>query len=146
MMRRRVRGSLILASCILLLQLGCAVPTTDSTLALVNVAGTWSYIGSRAGQSVASSGTLALTQDRTVSFAGTFDATEQDVTGELHRVVGVVSGRTMDATTIDFDVVVDATLTRHHTGELHGDSLTGAWVELSDQGVVASGSFRARRR
>lgn len=146
MMRPPVRRSLTLASCVLLSQLGCVTATTDSTLALVNVAGTWSYVGSRAGQSIASSGTLALTQDRTVSFAGTFDATEQDVTGELHRVVGVVSGRTMDATSVDFDVIVDATVTRHHTGEVHGDSLTGAWVELSDQGVVASGSFRARRR
>ena len=144
MMHRGATGVIALAA--LASQLACAGATTESALALVNVAGTWNYVGTYAGQSVATSGTLALMQDRTVRFNGTFDASEQDATGDIHRIVGVVSGRTIDATTIDFDVVVDPTLTRHHTGAVRGDSLTGTWVELSDRGVVASGSFRARRR
>lgn len=126
-------------------QSGCAAATTDFTLAQVNVDGTWSYVGSRAGQSVATTGTLALTQDKTVRFNGTLDASEQDAAGDIRRIVGIVSGRTIDAATVDFDVVVDPTLTRHHSGAVHGDSLAGAWVELSDRGIIASGSFRARR-
>ena len=145
MRTRSARGTMALAACLAASQLGCAATTTESALALVNVGGTWSYVGSRSGQSVATSGTLALTQDRTVRFNGTFDASEQDASGDIRRIVGAVSGHTIDETTIDFDVVVDPSLTRHHTAAVHGDSLAGTWVELSDRGVVASGSFHARR-
>lgn len=127
------------------LSLGCTAAPTESTLAQVNVAGTWTYAGSRGGQSAPTTGTLVLTQDRTVRFDGTLDATELDASGNVHRVVGVVSGRTIDKTTIDFDIVVDPTVTRHHAGAVRGDSLAGTWVELSDRGVVASGSFHAHR-
>lgn len=146
MTRRRAPRALALAVCVLASQLACAGATTEAGPALINVGGTWSYVGTRSGQTVATSGTLALTQDQTVRFNGTFDASELDATGEVHRVVGVISGRTIDTTAIDFDVVVDPTLTRHHNGAVRGDSLTGTWVELSDRGIVASGSFRARRR
>jgi hypothetical protein len=146
MTRLAARATCVFGACLVLSQIGCGVATTDSTLALVNVSGTWSYVGSRSGQSVASSGALVLSQDRTVQFSGTFDASEQDASGQIQRIVGVVSGRTIDETAVDFDVVIDPTLTRHHAGAVHGDSLTGTWVELSDRGVAASGSFRARRR
>jgi hypothetical protein len=146
MMRRRAPRGVALAACVLVSQFACAGTTTEAGPALITVAGTWNYVGMRSGQTVATTGTLALTQDQTVRFNGTFDASELDATGEVHRVVGVVSGRTIDSTAIDFDVVVDPTLTRHHSGAVRGDSLTGTWVELSDRGIVASGSFRARRR
>ena len=139
------RARIGLALCISASLSGCAPAATESTLALVHVAGTWTYVGSRSGQAAATTGTLALTQGQTVRFAGTLDASEQDADGGLHRVVGVVSGRTIDETTIDFDVIVDPAITRHHSGAVHGDSLTGTWVELSDRGIVGSGSFRARR-
>lgn len=140
--RRAVSGFVVCAGAA---QLACAIATTDSTPALVNVAGTWTYTGSRSGPGVATSGTLVLTQDRTVRFNGTLDASEQDIDGAVHRIVGVVSGRTIDVATVDFDVIVDPTLTRHHTGVVRGDSLAGTWVELTDRGVAGSGSFRARR-
>ena len=133
------------AICIGASQVGCAAATTDSATALVSVAGTWTYTGSRAGQTAPTTGTLALTQDRTVQFSGTLDASERDALGNVHRVIGVVSGRTIDAATVDFDIIVDPTVTRHHDGTVHGDSLTGSWVELGDRGVVGSGTFRARR-
>lgn len=140
----RARGVVALVICFAC-QVGCGGAPTDSTLASVNVAGTWSYAGSRSGQGTTTTGTLALTQDRTVRFNGTLDATELDPLGNVRRVIGVVSGRTVDDATIDFDIIVDPTVTRHHSGAVHGDSLTGTWVELSDQGIAASGSFRAHR-
>lgn len=145
MIEARTRAAFALAIGLGASQLGCAPSATEATLAQVNVGGTWSYVGSRSGQVSATSGTLVLTQALTVRFNGTLDASEQDAVGGLHRVVGVVSGRTIDATAVDFDIVVDPTLTRHHTGAVRGDSLTGTWVELSDRGVVGSGTFRARR-
>jgi len=46
---------------------------------------------------------------------------------------------------VDFDVVVDPTITRRHTGSARGDSLTGNWIEVSSTGIAASGTFRAHR-
>ena len=124
----------------------CASPTgTDATLALVSVRGSWSYASSDAGRATATTGTLALSQDSTVRFNGTLDANETDGRGQVRHIVGIVNGRTLDATLVDFDLAVDASVIRHHTGSVHGDSLTGNWVELSDAGVSAAGTFRARR-
>jgi hypothetical protein len=140
-MSRAARATLAL--CLAASGFGCAAVSTDATVAKVDVAGAWSYLAS-SSQNATTSGTLALAQDRTVQFSGTFDASEQDA-GGVHRIVGVVSGRTLDATAVDFDVLLDATRSRHHSGTVRGDSLAGSWVELTDRGVIASGSFRARR-
>jgi hypothetical protein len=126
-------------------QVSCIAATTDGSAALVNVRGTWSYAAAQAGQPVTTDGTLVLTQDSTVRFSGTLDASERDARGDVRRVIAVVSGRTVDATVVDFDMVLAPTSSRHHTGEVHGDSLSGSWVELTDRGVVASGTYHAHR-
>jgi hypothetical protein len=124
----------------------CTEPTgSDATLALVSVRGTWSYVSSQTGSSGATTGTLTLSQDSTVRFSGTLDGTETDDRGQTRRVLAVVSGRTLDATLVDFDLAVGASVIRHHTGSVRGDTLTGNWVELSDAGLSAAGTFRARR-
>jgi predicted RNase H-like nuclease len=124
----------------------CVSPTgSDTTLALVSVRGTWSYVSTQTGSADATTGTLTLSQDSTVRFSGTLDATESDERGQLRHVLAVVSGRTLDATLVDFDLAVDPTVVRRHTGSVRGDSLTGNWFELSDAGVSAAGTFRARR-
>jgi hypothetical protein len=132
-------------SAICLSQLSCIAASTDGSAAQVSVRGMWSYAAVQAGQPVTTEGTLVLTQDGTVRFSGTLDASERDTRGDVRRLIGVVSGRTVDASVVDFDLVLDPTSSRHHTGEVHGDSLSGTWVELNDRGVVASGTYRARR-
>lgn len=125
---------------------GCGAPTgADGTLALVSVRGNWSYVSSQTGRSGVTTGTLTLTQDSTVRFSGTLDGNETDDRGQTRRVLAVVSGRTLDATLVDFDLALDASAIRRHTGSVRGDSLTGNWVELSDAGLSAAGTFRARR-
>jgi hypothetical protein len=119
--------------------------STDVTIAQVSVRGTWSYVSSESGRATSSVGTLTLAQDSTVRFSGTLDANETDERGQIRRVLAVVSGRTIDATLVDFDVVVDPAVTRRHTGSARGDSLTGNWVEVSSTGIAASGTFRAHR-
>lgn len=123
----------------------CTEPTGADTLALVSVRGTWSYVSSQTGTSGATTGTLTLAQDSTVRFSGTLDGSETDDRGQARRVLAVVSGRTLDATLVDFDLAVDASVIRHHTGSVRGDTLTGNWVVLSDAGLSAAGTFRARR-
>jgi hypothetical protein len=122
----------------------CSAPT-DATLAQLSVRGAWSYVSNETGRATVSVGTLSLAQDSTVRFSGTLDANETDDRGLIHRLLAVVSGRTIDASLVDFDVVLDPSATRHHTGTARGDSLTGNWVELSSTGIAASGTFRAHR-
>lgn len=122
----------------------CSAPT-DTTLAQLSVRGTWSYVSNESGRATASVGTLSLAQDSTVRFSGTLDANETDDHGLIHRLLAVVSGRTIDASLVDFDVVLDPSVTRRHTGTARGDSLTGNWVEVSSTGIAASGTFRAHR-
>jgi hypothetical protein len=124
--------------------LACSAPT-DAPMAQMSVRGTWSYVGNESGRATSSVGTLVLSQDSTVRFSGTLDANETDDRGQIRRVLAVVSGRTLDATLVDFDVVLDPTVTRHHTGSAQGDSLTGNWIEVSSTGIAASGTFRAHR-
>jgi hypothetical protein len=142
MMRFRFRFAIALAATTSLV--ACGAPT-DAGIAQVSVRGTWSYVGNESGMPTATEGTLTLSQDSTARFGGTLDATETDDRGQIRRVLAVVSGRTIDATLVDFDVVLDATVTRRHTGSARGDSLTGNWIELSSTGIAASGTFRTHR-
>jgi hypothetical protein len=118
---------------------------TDATPAAVIVRGSWSYVSVQSGNAATANGTLKLSQDSTVRFSGTLDANEQDTNGQLRHLAAVISGRTIDQSLVEFDVVIDATTARHHSGAVQGDSLTGSWVQISDAGIAASGTFRARR-
>jgi len=141
MMRLRV-----VAACVpLILGAGCLTAPTDVAPATVIVRGTWSYTSAQTGGLTSANGTLMLAQDSTVRFTGTLDANEQDSHGQIHRIVAVISAHTIDESLIEFDLVVDPANTRRHTGAVRGDSLAGTWVQLSDAGVAASGTFRAVR-
>jgi len=133
------------AAAFALLSFTACSAATDATIAQLNLQGAWNYVGNESGHATSSVGTLTLSQDSTVRFSGTLDANETDDRGLIRRVLAVVSGRTIDATLVDFDVVVDPTITRRHTGSARGDSLSGNWIEVSSTGIAASGTFRAHR-
>ena len=123
----------------------CLSAPTETKPATVIVRGSWSYTSVQSGEATVANGTLTLSQDSTVRFTGTLDANEQDPHGQLHRIAGVVSGHTIDESLVEFDMVIDAATTRRHNGAVRGDSLTGSWVQISDAGITASGTFRAHR-
>jgi len=139
------RVGIVLAAFFAATTLVACSAVTDAPIAQVSLRGTWNYVSNESGRATSSVGTLVLSQDSTVRFSGTLDANETDDRGQIRRVLAVVSGRTIDATLFDFDVVLDPTVTRRHTGSARGDSLTGNWVELSTAGIAASGTFRAHR-
>ena len=143
-MTRSFHSVVIAVAAAMMSAVGCS-SATDATIAQLSVSGTWSYVSNESGRATASVGTLTLAQDSTVRFSGTLDANETDDHGLIRRVLAVVSGRTIDATLVDFDVVADPTITRRHTGSARGDSLTGNWIEVSNSGIAASGTFRAHR-
>jgi hypothetical protein len=143
MTRLRAVGRLAILS----LAASCLSAPTESAPATVIVRGSWSYVSVQSGGPTTASGTLTLSQDSTVRFTGTLDANEQDTQGLLRRIAGVVSGHTIDASLIEFDMVIDPQTNRRHTGAVRGDSLTGSWIQISDAagGIAASGTFRAHR-
>src|SRR6266567_3727084 len=113
--------------------------------AMVDVSGAWSYVAAAASSPTTIVGTLTITQSGQASFTGALDANQSDARGQVAHVVGIVSGRALDSTLIDFDIVLDAATRRHHSGRLAGDSVSGTWLEAGDAGILSSGTFRGKR-
>jgi hypothetical protein len=109
-----------------------------------NVGGAWNYFAATTSSPTTLSGTLTLSQSRNASFIGALEATEQ-TGGQVQRVIALVSGRTIDSTRFDFDLVLDAAARRHHVGSIKGDSIIGTWLETTSTGIAASGTFRGSR-
>ena len=140
-----ISGRVFGVAALFTLGVSCLRAPTEAAPAAVIVRGSWSYVSVQSGNVATANGTLQLSQDSTVRFSGTLDANEQDTHGQLHHLAAVISGRTIDQSLVEFDVVLDAATTRHHSGAVKGDSLTGSWVQISDAGIAGSGTFRARR-
>jgi hypothetical protein len=123
---------------------GACTPIAEPTGSAALVDGTWSYLATNAAAPLVVSGSLSFAVRSGGSFAGSLEATESGDPSGDHRVVGVVSGRMLDSTRVDFDLTVAGGAQRH-VGTIRGDSLVGTWIETSAAGVTASGAFRARR-
>jgi hypothetical protein len=125
--------------------LGCG-GATDLGPPGVPVVGTWSYVGQQVSPGSASlGGSLAFSDQTGARIGGTVDFMESDARGQQRRLAGPFAGRTVDSTTVDFEVVLGA-VSRRHVGRVKGDSLTGTWVESSASGLpTASGTFRSAR-
>ncbi|MCC7053134.1 MAG: hypothetical protein IT355_07680 [Gemmatimonadaceae bacterium] len=125
---------------------GCGGVTEPGT-AGVPVTGAWRYTARQSAPAVADlAGTLQFSTQRGAGIAGALDVVETDARGVQRRIAGPLAGRTVDSTTVDFDLSVSGA-TRRHVGMVRGDSLTGTWFEQSSDGgaPTASGSFRAAR-
>jgi hypothetical protein len=120
--------------------------STDPGRAGVPVLGSWSYSGQQVAPGAASlAGSIAFSTQTGAQIGGSLDFLETDARGQSRRIAGPFSGRTVDSTTLDFEVVLGA-LSRRHVGRVKGDSLTGTWVESSGDGIPsASGTFRSAR-
>lgn len=113
----------------------CATPS--------RVAGNWSYVATQTSPVSANiSGTIRFNGTACGQFTGALDVTEVDAYGATRRIVGDVSGRIVDSTTVQFDAYLGSSV-RQHIAALRGDSLKGDWLEVAASG--ASGSFVARR-
>lgn len=120
--------------------------TTDLGSPGVPVVGAWSYAAQQVAPGGATlSGSLSFSEQAGARIAGTVDVFETDARGQQRRLAGPFAGRTVDSTTLDFEIVLGA-VSRRHVGRVKADSLTGTWVESSGSGVpTASGTFRAAR-
>jgi hypothetical protein len=123
--------------------LACKNPTQVAVVG-AKVGGAWNYFAATTSSPTTLSGTLTISQSGTASFTGALEATEQ-AGGQVQRVIALVSGRTIDSTRFDFDLVLDAATRRHHVGTIRGDSITGTWLETTSTGIAGSGTFRGSR-
>jgi hypothetical protein len=142
LMRRTIRSGFIVA---LISISGCLQPT-DVAGSAVSLAGRWQYSAVQNDAAGATlRGTLVIAQQSGASFQGSLDVTStSNATGEVRSIAGTVSGAALTGGAIDFDAFLE-TAPRRHVAKLVGDTLSGTWLRLSDQGVSASGTFTARR-
>ncbi len=131
--------------------IGCAATTEPGRPGVpivgVPIVGAWRFTGRQlapAGGEI--TGTLSVASQSGAAIAGSLDVVETDGRGGQRRIAGPFVGRTIDSTTVDFDVSFSGA-TRRHVGQVVRDTIAGTWIEQSLLGgaPTASGSFVAVR-
>ena len=134
---RSTRATLVLAA---ILAFGGACDfATDPGGAVADIRGSWQYSGDQSAPALTLTGTLVIQTQAGEVVGGQLSWQEQDGMGGTISRGGAVSGRVIGESDVDFDVILGA-VTRRHVGRISGDSLNGAWVEVS---TGKSGDFTA---
>lgn len=121
---------------------GCAATTEQSGGSSVNVLGSWRYTAQQtSGPARTWSGMLSIDHQGTSTFSGGLDALVRDQFGGQTQSSGVVTGRVLKGSGVDFDVQ-EIDDTRRHVASVTGDTMRGSWTN-TDQTEV--GSFVAVR-
>lgn len=121
----------------------CSDVTSPADASARNVSGGWSYAAASSDGTTVLKGTLEITQQGS-TIAGVLDAQEQDSYG-TRPIRGIMGGRVVADSSVEFDVVLAAGRTRRHVGSFAGDSVRGAWIETSEARVLGTGTFRGKR-
>jgi len=123
----------------------CSSPVQPDTMRVRQVQGQWAYTAVGAPGTVVD-GALMITRQQGASVSGSLEARESLPTGEVRSASGLVAGQVVRDSILEFDVILGADRTRRHVGVLSGDSVVGNWLEATAVRVIASGTFRARRK
>jgi hypothetical protein len=127
-----------------LLLSACAV-VTEPCAASVDLSGSWRYSAVQQAPTHSTlSGTLLITEQNCVEFAGQLDLIEVNAQGGSRRVTGPVAGRVIDASSVRFDAFLEA-VPRQHLAILLGDSVSGTWLAVDGTGQTVSGTFGGHR-
>jgi len=125
------------------LWVSCKTPVDCATPTFPSLVGNWLYTATQnAPETATLAGTLVIDTQCGTTLTGSLDVTEIGAQGARRRT-GTMSGRTVDSTTVDFDVFL-TTSGRRHVGAVARDSIQGTWIEPLDLGS-ATGSFVAVR-
>jgi hypothetical protein len=125
---------------VVVLSIGCSLATEPSG-EVADVLGDWQYSGDQTAPALTLEGTLSIQNQAGENVSGQLSWQESDGGGVIRSVGGPVSGRVIETTDIDFDVLLSGT-ERRHVGRIIGDTIRGAWVEVSSG---RSGEFLAVR-
>lgn len=129
-----------LAAALLLALAGC-VSSTGSSGDVADVRGTWAYDGSQAAPALTLEGSLVISGQQADVVSGQLTWEERDAVGGTRLDGGPVSGRVIERSDVDFDVLLPGG-SRRHVARLTADTMRGTWVQLS---TGATGSFSAVR-
>jgi len=123
----------------------CSSPMQPDASLVRQMQGRWAYTAVGA-PSIVVDGALVITRQQGASVSGSLEARESLPTGELRSASGIVAGQVVRDSILEFDVILGADRSRRHVGVLSGDSVVGNWLEATGVRVIASGTFRARRK
>lgn len=141
-MKRAIRN---LAACVALAAAvgvaSCTTPT-DTSPTSVQLVGSWRYIAAQtSGTRVTYDGTLTITQQSGRTFSGGIDAQATGPQGNVTRVNGVVSGRVVSESSLDFDFQLPDEV-RRHVASVSADTIKGSWANAD---LTSLGAFTAVR-
>ncbi len=137
---RRVYGHLLSAALLSVGISACAMPTA-AEVDVVDLRGTWQLTAEQSAPAASLEGTLLIEQQEGDLILGSASWSERDGIGTTVWRAGAVSGRVIESTDVDFDIVVDG-VARRHVARLSSDTMSGSWIEFTSG---ARGSFRAVR-
>lgn len=110
-----------------------------------DVQGNWRYSAVvQAPLRATLTGTLSVTQQSCGVFSGSLNVVEVTSTGLTRQRSGPMNGKIIDASSLRFDVFLDAD-SRQHLASISGDSLSGTWVIVDPSGSSPSGTFSSSR-
>jgi hypothetical protein len=122
----------------------CASPTASCDAAGA-VTGHWSYAATQETPVHGTlTGSLVISSQTCTDFQGALDVIERLTTGESRRIAGPVSGSLVDTDVARFEVTLGG-VGREHLVRLHGDSMSGSWVETGGS-LQGNGRFGGRRQ
>ena len=139
----QMRTHLLTVLSVACLSVGACSGTATTGPPPVNISGPWRYSATQFAPTQSSMvGTLTVTGQSGVMFDGSLDAVELLPDGTSRRIFGPVHGHTLDASTLDFDVILD--VSRRHVGVIQADTVAGNWLAGSAT-ASAAGTFRMVR-
>jgi hypothetical protein len=116
--------------------------STDTGTTSAELGGSWKYTAVQTAPTrVTYAGTLTISQQSGATFAGGLDAEASTPQGDVQRVNGVVSGRVLGTSTVDFDMLIQD-VTRRHVGTIRGDSIVGSWATTD---LTVAGTYTMAR-
>ena len=125
---------------------GCSSAAANDGPPAFPLAASWHYVAEQRLPSIAHlEGDIQVTHQSGLRFDGSIDVFLTDASGRADRRTGLLAGRTLDATNVDFDARLDDSDVRRHLGHLSGDTISGEWAQSTGT-LVASGTFRMVRR
>ena len=134
------RRNLVCLVAIAVLISGCveaAGPTTEAA----DVRGSWRFTADQAAPALQLEGTLVIQSQRGDLITGTISWEERDGSGVTRLDGGAVTGRVIDRSDVDFDVLMSGG-SRRHVARLSTDTMQGSWLQVASG---RSGGFRAVR-
>ncbi len=120
---------------------GCLPPTADAG-PVADVLGTWDYSGQQTAPALDLTGVLVIESQDGATISGRLSWEERDAGGGLRSEAAPVSGRVIESSDIDFDVL-GVGGDRRHVARLTAGAMDGTWVQVQ---ALRSGTFTATRR